>query len=61
VGVEWRLEKVGEYTRLNIESNIRFKSFLRFFGIILWPTFKRNIQRQLDREYGKLKELCEQA
>lgn len=60
VDVEWHLQEVGEYTRLVMNSNIQFKSFLRLFSIILWPVFKRNIWRQLSREYAKLKELCEQ-
>ena len=60
VDVEWRIKEMGEYTRLTVNSNIRFKSFLRFFSIILWPAFKRNIRGQLGREYTKLKELCEE-
>ena len=60
VDVEWLIEEMGKYTRLTMNSNIQFKSFLRFISIILWPNFKRNIQKQLDREYAKLKELCEQ-
>ena len=60
VDVEWSIEEVGDFTRLTMNSNIRFKSFLRFISIILWPAFKRNIQKQLEREYAKLKELCEQ-
>jgi hypothetical protein len=60
VEVKWQIEPMGRYTRLNLQANIRFKSFLRILSIILWPTFKRQIQRQLDREYAKLKELCEQ-
>ena len=59
VDVEWRIKKMGKYTRLTVNSNIQFKSFLRFFSIILWPAFKRNTQGQLGREYTKLKELCE--
>ena len=60
VDVEWRIKEMGKYTRLTVNSNIRFKSFLRFFSIILWPAFKRNIRGQLGREYTKLKELCEE-
>lgn len=60
VDVEWLIEEKGKYTHLTMNSNIQFKSFLRFINIILWPTFKRNIQKQLYREAAKLKELCEQ-
>lgn len=60
VDVEWRIKEMGNYTRLTVNSNIQFKSFLRIFSIILWPAFKRNIQGQLGREYTKLKDLCEE-
>jgi len=60
VDVKWSIEEVGDFTRLTMNSNIQFKSFLRFISIILWPAFRRNIQKQLDREYTKLKKLCEQ-
>ena len=60
VDVEWRIEEMGKYTRLTVNLNIKFKSFLRFLSIILWPAFKRNIRGQLGREYTKLKELCEE-
>jgi hypothetical protein len=60
VDVVWRISEKGNYTRVTMNSNIQFKSFLRLFSLVPWPAFKRNIQRQLDREYVKLKELCEQ-
>ncbi len=60
VDVEWGLKEIGNFTRLTVNSNIQFKSFLRFFSIILWPAFKKNIRRQLDKEYAKLKGLCEE-
>ncbi|MFC1846507.1 SRPBCC family protein [Chloroflexota bacterium] len=60
VDFEWSIKEIGEFTRLTVNSNIQFKSFMRFISVILWPAFKKNIQRQLGREYTKLKELCEQ-
>ena len=60
VDVKWCIEEMVNYTRLTMNSNIQFKSFLRLLSIFLWPAFKRNIQRQLDREYAQLKELCEE-
>jgi len=60
VDVEWSIREMGQFTRLTVNSNIQFKSFLRFFSVILWPAFRRNIQGQLGREYIKLKELCEE-
>lgn len=60
VDVEWRITDMGEFTSLTMNSNIRFRSFMRFFSMMLWPVFRKNIQKQLDIEYTKLKELCEQ-
>jgi hypothetical protein len=59
VDVEWRIEEKGEHTRLIVNSNIRFKSFVRILSIIMRPVFKRNIRKQLEIEFAKLKELCE--
>lgn len=59
VDVEYRLEEIGGRTRLTMISNIRLRSFLRVFSIILWPAFKKKLLRQLNREYARLKELCE--
>jgi uncharacterized protein YndB with AHSA1/START domain len=60
VDVEWRISPMGSITRLTLDSNIRFKSFLRILSIVFRPAFKRDIQRQMDSEYAKLKELCKQ-
>ncbi|MDD4877373.1 MAG: SRPBCC family protein [Dehalococcoidales bacterium] len=60
VDIEWHIRDLGEYTRLTLNSNIRFKSFLKFVSLILWPAFKRNIRGQLGKEYTKLKVLCEE-
>ena len=60
VDIKWLISEMGNYTRLTMNSNIQFKSFMRLFSVILWPAFKRNVQKQLDIEYAKLKELCEQ-
>ena len=61
VDIEWQLSEIEENARLILNANIRFKSFLRVLSIIFWPSFKKNIQKQLDTEYAKLKELCEQG
>ena len=60
VDVEWRIEKVGNYTRVIINSDIQFKSFLRFLGVIFRHAFKKNIRGQLRKEFTRLKELCEE-
>ena len=60
VDVEWRIEGMGEHTRLTMTSNIRFRSFVRVLSILMRPVFKRKIVAQLQGELAKLKELCEQ-
>ncbi|MFC2016185.1 SRPBCC family protein [Chloroflexota bacterium] len=59
VDVEWRIEDKGEYTRLTMYSNIRFRSFIKILSILMRPIFKRNIAEQLQGEFARLKELCE--
>ena len=59
VDVEWHLEEIGERTRLTLNSNIRFKSFIRVLSILMRPIFKKKIVAQLQGEFAKLKELCE--
>jgi hypothetical protein len=59
VDVEWHIEKQGDHTRLIVNSNIRFKSFLKILSIIIRPVFKRKITEQLRSEFIKLKKLCE--
>ncbi len=59
VDVQWLIEDRGKYTRLTQKSNIRFRSFPGILSIILRPVFRQNILRQLEEEFLKLKELCE--
>ena len=59
VDVEWRIEERGERTRLTLNSNIRFKSFIRVLSILMRPAFKKKITTQLQGEFARLKELCE--
>jgi len=59
VDVEWRIEEMGEHTRLTIYSNIRFRSFIKILSIIIRPVFKKKITEQLQKEFATLKELCE--
>jgi hypothetical protein len=59
VDVEWRLDEMGERTRLTLNSNIRFKSFIRVLSILMRPVFKKKILGQLQGELARLKELCE--
>jgi len=59
IDVEYRLEEIEGRTRLTMSSNIQFGSFLKILSIILWPAFKKKLLGQLNREYARLKELCE--
>ena len=59
VEVEYRLEDMGRYTRLTMSSNIQFRSYLKILVVFLWPFFKSKLVGQLNREYARLKELCE--
>ena len=59
VDVEWRIEEIGEHTRLTVYSNIRFRSFIKILSILMRPVFKKRITAQLQIEFAKLKELCE--
>ena len=42
VDVEWRITDMGEFTSLTMNSNIRFRSFMRFFSMMVWPVFRKN-------------------
>ncbi|UCH51924.1 MAG: SRPBCC family protein [Chloroflexota bacterium] len=59
VDVEWRIEEMGEYTRLTLYSDIRFKSLVKILSIFMRPVFKKRITEQLRGEFARLKELCE--
>ena len=61
VDVEWHLEEIGHRTRLTVNSDIRFKSFIRLLSIAMRPVFQRKIRSQLLAELTRLKELCEKS
>lgn len=60
VNVEYRLEEIEDGTRLTQNANIQFKSFMKVLSILIGPSFKKKIMSQLQSEFAKLKELCEQ-
>ena len=60
VDVEYRLTESEGKTLLTLNSNIQFKSFMRLFSVIIWPVFKKKLIEQTDREYTRLKQLCEE-
>ena len=61
VDVAWHIEERGKHTRLTVKADIRFRSFVRLMSILFWPAFKKNALRQLQEEFEKLKDLCEQG
>lgn len=61
VDVEYRLEEIENRTRLTQNANIRFKSFMKVLSILIGPMFKKKIMDQLQKEFAKLKELCERG
>jgi hypothetical protein len=60
VDEEWRLDKIGERTRLTVKSKIRFRSYIGLLSFLMRPVFKKRILEQLSREVTRLKELAEQ-
>ncbi len=60
VDVKFTLEESGGTTRLTQIANIHFKSILRILSVIMWPLLKKKIIDQSQKEFTKLKELCEQ-
>ena len=55
VDVQWKIEIIGEFTRLIVTADVRFKSVLKLAGVLL----RKNIIRQFKSELATLKELCE--
>jgi len=61
VDVEHRLEEIENRTRLTQNATIRFKSFMKVVRILIGPAFKKKIMDQSQKEFAKLKELCERG
>ena len=61
VDVEWRIEEMGESTHLTIHADVRFRSFVRVLSILMRPAFQKKLTEQLQGEFARLKELCEQG
>jgi len=59
VDAEWRIERAGEGTRLTADFNIRFKGFLKVISFVMRPVFKKNLLKQVNGEFARLRELCE--
>ena len=61
VDVEWLIEEIEEHTRVTLHSNIRFRSFVIVLSILMRPVFQKKLTGQLQEEFARLKELCEQG
>ena len=59
VDVEFRLEKIDERTRLTQTADIRWRSFMKVMSIFLGGRIKKEITAQSQKEFAKLKALCE--
>jgi carbon monoxide dehydrogenase subunit G len=59
VDVDYRIEKVGEGTRLDYDANIKWKFPVNIISIFMGEKMRHSILAQLREELGKLKELCE--
>jgi hypothetical protein len=60
VDIEYQLKETDHTTRITVVSDIRFRSFLKPLSIVLWPVFKKKTLDQLQQEFIRLKEICEQ-
>ena len=61
VDVEFRLERIGERTRVIQNAQVRFRSFMKILSIFLGPAFKKEITAQSRKEFARLKALCEKS
>ena len=59
VDVEWNIEEIEGHSRVTLNANIRFRSFVKVLSILMRPVFKKRITEQLQGEFEKLKALCE--
>ena len=61
VKVSFSLEEKGGTTKLVQDVDLQFKGMLRVFSVFLRASIKRKITSQAQREFSRLKELCEQG
>ena len=59
VDLAWRIEEMEGYTSVTLNSDIRFKSFVKILNILMRHFFRKKITEQLRGEFARLKELCE--
>lgn len=61
VDVEYRLENIGDRTRLTQSAEVRFRGFVGVISFFLRPMFKGKIMAQSRQELARLKEICEKS
>jgi len=59
VDVEFRVEKIGERTRLIQTADIRWRGLMKVMVIFLGKRIEKEITAQSQREFAALKALCE--
>ena len=59
VDVRFTLIEKGSATQLKQDVILRFKGMMKVLSIFMRVTIRKNITRQIKREFAKLKELCE--
>ena len=61
VDVVWTLRDKGQITEVSQVAEVRFKGLMRVLSIVLGPAFRKKIIAQGEREFARLKELCERG
>ena len=59
VEVEFRVEKIGEQTRLTQTADIRWRGFMKVVSLFLGQRIRKEITAQSQKEFETLKALCE--
>ena len=59
VDAEYRLMKIAGGTRLSQTSEVHFQGFMKLMGPLIAVFMKKAWLKQLEKDFGKLKTLCE--
>jgi len=59
VDVDYRVETVGDLVRLTTTSSVHWRFPVNVISLFAGRAMKRNITEQSNREFARLKELCE--
>jgi hypothetical protein len=61
VDVQYSLEQIEGRTRLTQKAVVRFRSFMSVLSILVGPMLKKKLVEQSQKEFARLKELCERG